>query len=399
MFLRLRKAARKNGLQVNVNRAVRDPRADQDARPARSRRRPAARPRRSTACRRRAVEASRRAHPGRRAAGHLARSALRRKQIGWRPPVPGWRGYRDAPASAAHWRPARCPACCPAVDRVSDASAREQTAAGMECRRSAAAPGRDTAGILAAARDGELGALLDRRRRARRPTRPGRGAGRDRRCAVRGEPRAARKRGHRARRRRVPRRAGGREGWLVHQLGGPNSAVRAVAADQCHTRSAGAGLPGRRARASTWTCRTRWRRATRWRASVCGPGSGRRPTGGTVAAGGTTGQRARRCWRAGACCSTRVGYRTASPISPAPPGRRSRGCRRPPRAEIGAAEGELVTVSTDRGEITLPLTITDMPDRRGVAAAELAGFRGAPQLGVTVGRRRPIGRASHERPD
>ena len=31
-------------------------------------------------------------------------------------------------------------------------------------------------------------------------------------------------------------------------------------------------------------------------------------------------------------------------------------------ARIGAAEGEPVTVSTDRGRITLPLTITEMPD-------------------------------------
>ncbi|MFI7002339.1 NADH-quinone oxidoreductase subunit G [Nocardia sp. NPDC050175] len=32
-------------------------------------------------------------------------------------------------------------------------------------------------------------------------------------------------------------------------------------------------------------------------------------------------------------------------------------------AEIGAAEGEPVTVSTDRGSITLPLVVTDLPDR------------------------------------
>ena len=32
-------------------------------------------------------------------------------------------------------------------------------------------------------------------------------------------------------------------------------------------------------------------------------------------------------------------------------------------AEIGAADGDLVTVGTTRGAITLPLEITDMPDR------------------------------------
>lgn len=31
--------------------------------------------------------------------------------------------------------------------------------------------------------------------------------------------------------------------------------------------------------------------------------------------------------------------------------------------ELGAADGDPVTVSTDRGAITLPLAITEMPDR------------------------------------
>ena len=49
VFLRLRKAARKHGLQVLVDRAVRHPRADQDVRHGSSAPRPAARRRRSTA--------------------------------------------------------------------------------------------------------------------------------------------------------------------------------------------------------------------------------------------------------------------------------------------------------------------------------------------------------------
>jgi NADH-quinone oxidoreductase subunit G len=32
-------------------------------------------------------------------------------------------------------------------------------------------------------------------------------------------------------------------------------------------------------------------------------------------------------------------------------------------AEIGAAEGGLVTVSSDRGSLTLPLVVADLPDR------------------------------------
>ena len=31
--------------------------------------------------------------------------------------------------------------------------------------------------------------------------------------------------------------------------------------------------------------------------------------------------------------------------------------------EIGAGDGDAVTVSTDRGAITLPLAVTEMPDR------------------------------------
>lgn len=31
--------------------------------------------------------------------------------------------------------------------------------------------------------------------------------------------------------------------------------------------------------------------------------------------------------------------------------------------ELGAADGDPVTVSTDRGAITLPLAVTEMPDR------------------------------------
>jgi len=42
--------------------------------------------------------------------------------------------------------------------------------------------------------------------------------------------------------------------------------------------------------------------------------------------------------------------------------------------ESAPRKATLVTVSTTRGSISLPLTITDMPDRGGVAATELAGL-------------------------
>jgi NADH-quinone oxidoreductase subunit G len=62
-------------------------------------------------------------------------------------------------------------------------------------------------------------------------------------------------------------------------------------------------------------------------------------------------------------------------------------------AEIAAAEGDLVSVSTDRGAITLPLAVTDMAD--GVAWLPLnsPGSAVHKQLGVTVGAVVSIGRA------
>ena len=54
-------------------------------------------------------------------------------------------------------------------------------------------------------------------------------------------------------------------------------------------------------------------------------------------------------------------------------------------AEIGAADGDLVTVSTDRGDITLPLAITDMPDRVVWLPLNSAGSAVHQQLGVTAG--------------
>jgi NADH-quinone oxidoreductase subunit G len=54
-------------------------------------------------------------------------------------------------------------------------------------------------------------------------------------------------------------------------------------------------------------------------------------------------------------------------------------------AEIGAADGDEVTVSTSRGSITLPLTITDMPDRVVWLPLNSPGSAVHRDLGVTVG--------------
>jgi NADH-quinone oxidoreductase subunit G len=54
-------------------------------------------------------------------------------------------------------------------------------------------------------------------------------------------------------------------------------------------------------------------------------------------------------------------------------------------AEIGGADGDFVTVSTDRGSITLPLNVTDMPDRVVWLPLNSPGSAVQRQLGVTTG--------------
>ncbi|MGB9250085.1 MAG: molybdopterin dinucleotide binding domain-containing protein, partial [Mycobacterium sp.] len=52
---------------------------------------------------------------------------------------------------------------------------------------------------------------------------------------------------------------------------------------------------------------------------------------------------------------------------------------------IGAADGDNVTVSTARGTITLPLTITDMPDHVAWLPLNSPDSAVHRQLGVTPG--------------
>jgi NADH-quinone oxidoreductase subunit G len=61
--------------------------------------------------------------------------------------------------------------------------------------------------------------------------------------------------------------------------------------------------------------------------------------------------------------------------------------------EIGAADGDSVTVATNRGEITLPLEITDMDDRVVWLPLNSPGSAVYQQLGVTAGAVVSIGRA------
>ncbi|BBX74473.1 NADH-quinone oxidoreductase subunit G [Mycobacterium shinjukuense] len=54
-------------------------------------------------------------------------------------------------------------------------------------------------------------------------------------------------------------------------------------------------------------------------------------------------------------------------------------------AEIGAEDGDAVTVSTPRGSITLPLTVTDMPDRVVWLPLNSPGSAVHQELGATIG--------------
>ncbi|MHC9293218.1 NADH-quinone oxidoreductase subunit G [Mycobacterium sp. LTG2003] len=63
-------------------------------------------------------------------------------------------------------------------------------------------------------------------------------------------------------------------------------------------------------------------------------------------------------------------------------------------AEIGAADGDPVTVGTDRGAITLPLAITDMADRVVWLPMNSSGSAVHSQLGVTAGALVSIGRTA-----
>ncbi|WP_304528533.1 molybdopterin dinucleotide binding domain-containing protein, partial [Mycobacterium sp. E188] len=60
-------------------------------------------------------------------------------------------------------------------------------------------------------------------------------------------------------------------------------------------------------------------------------------------------------------------------------------------AEIGAADGDAVTVSTPRGSISLPLIITDMPDRVVWLPLNSPGCAVHRQLGVSLGSTVKIG--------
>ncbi len=316
-------------------------------------------------------------------------------------PARGSAGCRGGPVSAARWKPARCPTCCPAAGRVADAAARAEVAAAWNVDELPADAGPRHRGHPRRGRRRLAGRPARRRRRARRPARPGRGARGHRRRAVRGQPGAAPQRGHRARRRRVPGRPGRREGGHVRQLGGPRTGRSRAALPRHRPRLRRCGCSPRSPRRSGVDLGLPDAAAARAELDRLGAWDGARRGAPDASPRdrAATRPRAGACWRAGGCCWTPAACRTASRTWPAPHGRRSLRLSRATAAEIGASDGDPVTVSTDRGAITLPLEVTDMPDRRRVAAAELARFAGVRHARRHRRRRRRRSRSGGDRRD
>ena len=294
-------------------------------------------------------------------------------RLGWVPRRAGDRGALEAGA---------LPNLLPGGRPVADASAREQTAPRGTSPSLPDAAGRDTAGILAAARGGELGALLiGGVELADLPDPDAALAAIDART-VRGQPGTAGKRGHRPRRRGVPGRAGGGEGRLIRQLGGPDSAVRAVAATNATPDlrvlhfladeiGVDLGLPNAAA-AGDELARLGW-----W--------GGARPAPHRSPPAAADPARARRCWPAGGCCWTRAGCRTANRTWREPHARRWRGCRRPPPPK--SVQPKVIwSPSAPSGVDHIAAGDHRHGRPGGVAAAELAGLGGAPAARGDRGR-------------
>ena len=295
-------------------------------------------------------------------------------RLAWIPRRAGERGAVEAGA---------LPGLLPGGRPLGDATAREQTAAAWNVGELPTAPGRDTAGILDAARSGELSALLVGGVELTDLPDPAAALAAIEAVPFVDQPRAAGERRHRGRRRDLPDRAGGGEGRLIHELGGADSPVRAVAAHQRDTGYASADVPGRRGRGRT----------------QCADAAGRgRGDGGSRAVGGTT--IGCSTGDAFAACATRgrpgrsdrlahaarrrtpAGRRTASRGNRTAVGRadvqdhrqRDRGRRR--RSGLGAHRARRDHASAG-----------DHRDGRphGLAAAELAGIRGASAARCDVG--------------
>ena len=200
-----------------------------------------------------------------------------------------------------------------------------------------------------------------RRRRPARPARPDRRARGDRCRTVRRQPRAARVRGHRAGRCRAAGRTGRREGGHVPRLGGPGPAVRRGPAGHAgDARRPGAararGGDGRRPRAARR--RRRAGRARRDRSLGRRPGDLLAVPAGPPARPGV-GEAVLATW------SQLLDAGRLQDDEPFLAGTARSAVGRVSAAtaeSLGVVDGGPITVTTDRGAVTVPLLVTEMPD-------------------------------------
>ena len=280
----------------------------------------------------------------------------------WRPPAgPAWRGSRAGPVSGARWRPAPLPE--PAARRPSGHRVRRPRRGrrGLGRRRPARPRG------------------PRHRARSSPPPAPASWAG----CWSAGSTRPTWRstaevldaltrtfvvslevrdeRGHRARRRRA---AGGRapgEGRHVRQLGGPGPDLRGRAGDQRHERPPGAGPARRRDGGAPRAAHHRLRPRRHARARPLA-GSTRRGPDHAGRGGPAAAATARRSSPPGTTCWTPAACRTASRSSPAPRPRSRALLSAATATAVGVSEGDLLTVASGTGRITLPVAVTEMAD-------------------------------------
>ena len=277
-------------------------------------------------------------------------------RLAWVPRRAGERGALEAgalPGAAARWPPGR--------RRRGPRRGRRRL--GRRLAAATAGPRRPPR-ILAAVHTGRRTRAARRRRRPGRPARPRRGAGRAstrRAFVVSLELRPSD--GHRARRRRAAGRPGGREGRHLRRLGGPRAArsPRCCAAPtRCPTCGCCTSSPPR------WTSTSALPDVAAARAELAELGAWdgdraalselhRRPRRQPPA----TGEAVLATWPllldAG---RLQDGEPYLAGTARAALARLSAGTA----AAVGVTDGDLLTVSTDRGSVSVPVVVTEMPD-------------------------------------
>ncbi len=295
-------------------------------------------------------------------------------RLGWVPRRAGDRGALEAGAA---------PNLLPGGRPLADPTARKEVAVGWHVDDLPDAPGRDTSGILAAATDGTLQALLIGGVELGDLPDPGLAL-----TAVEAAPFVV---SLELRHSDVTERADvvfpiapvtEKSGTFVNWEGRqrpfesalpPNATadvrVLAALADEVGVDLA---LPDAAA------VRAELAKLGSWQGTAAAPPTSPHPSGPNRLQG-------KRCSPAGAYFSTQAGSRTVNPTSPGPPVQTVVRLSEVTAAEIGAAEGKLVTVSTASGAISLPLEITDMPDRVAWLPLNSPGSAVAATLRASVG--------------